>query len=227
MEEGGGLVDYLRVAVPLGPDPVSLLPLGPEQAGLGSGSAAYLKVHPSHPRLPASHRGKGRVRGPSSASQFCLCRLYQDEAPDSVSCPPLAPGRFGRGKVGMGQGGVDEPVLWGMSRLPTSLWGSTAGLHYGRGKPLPSHPGQHRSQEDRSAQPFRLLATACWLYSGSQCVGVRHTGNLRSGLDPYSVGFPRGLCSRGLSTSASPIPLLTTGRCMLILGREPRQAGWR
>lgn len=72
------------------------------------------------PSLPA--RGAEGDREPSSASQFCLCRHYQDEAPDSVSCPPLAPGLFGRGKVGTGRGGVGGPVLWGMSRLPTALW---------------------------------------------------------------------------------------------------------
>lgn len=150
---------------------------------------------------------------------------------------------MGQGGVGMGQGGVGGPVLWGMSRLPTSLWGSTAGLHYGRGKPLPSLPGQHRSREEKKKIVPAFQAAGCWLLPaaactvlsgivssvvcGSQCVGVRHTGNLFSGLDPHSMGFPRGRCSRGLDTSASSIPLLPTGRCMLILGWEPRQAGWR
>lgn len=101
---------------------------------------------------------------------------------------------------------------------------------------LPSQASTGAGRTDRSSLPdCRLLPASCAVLSGnvssvvcgSQCVGVRHTGNLLSGLDPQFTGFPRGLCSRGLYTSASPIPLLPTGRCMLILGREPRQAGWR
>lgn len=138
----------------------------------------------------------------------------------------LAEVRWAWGRVGMGWGGVGGPVLWGTSRLPTSLWGSTAGLHYGRRKLLPSHPGQHRL-----LPPSRLLATACLPHSGVlsgnvssvMCgrggwgrVGVRHTGNPLSGLDPHSMGFPRGLGSRGLSTSASPTWSLCTSASLLL-----------
>lgn len=74
---------------------------------------------------------------------------------------------MGQGGVGMGQGGVGGPVLWGMSRLPTSLWGSTAGLHYGRGKPLPSLPGQHRSREEKKKNCSSL--PGCWLLATACC----------------------------------------------------------
>lgn len=132
----------------------------------------------------------------------------------------------------MGWGGV----VWGMSRLPTSLWGSTAGLYYERGKRLFSQPRPAQKREDTFLQLSRLLPAACWLYSGMLSgnaslvvcgrvwvweADTHRESSLWSG--PHFMGFPRGLGSRGLYTSASPIPLLPSGRGMPSPGREPRQ----
>lgn len=91
-------MDHLRVVAPLGWMLLLFHLAAFPRPGWAGVRICCLSESPS----TTSHQGKGRMRGPSSASRFCLCRLYQDEAPDSVGCPPLAPGLFGRGKVGMG-----------------------------------------------------------------------------------------------------------------------------